>query len=354
MGNSSQRDENDSESAVPEAQAALSPSARCAFNDRNVERFFGSWDPGWRWVVLLGMRRLRRDLGGMAQEAAYASGSEEWVAADYVYGPLAYGISAAAVNEAAQHCEDLFALLKFVRRPDFVKSIGSYSAGRVAEFGRSLASAPDVDILEMFMVPSDEHITPGLGNAADEAGMASVRSGRAELLRLVRVASDFYHRYEFLHMQYKHGLKLAFRPYGSTLPAVTVEERRAGVSAPVFAFTHRPLDVRALGEGRSVVQFMDPGPEALPHLARLIEQRELLRIETHSNIDLDEICAVSYDVLRLIQVVRANRLALVELDPAAEQSFSLPAPGGHFVHVSLELPERLTLKDFASKPRSAG
>jgi hypothetical protein len=42
-------------------------------------------------------------------------GNETWAKEDYLYGPLALGIAAAAVNEASEHCEDLFALLTFLR-----------------------------------------------------------------------------------------------------------------------------------------------------------------------------------------------------------------------------------------------
>jgi hypothetical protein len=52
---------------------------------------------------------------GFGRLAAEEMGNETWAKEDYLYGPLALGIAAAAVNEASEHCEDLFALLTFLR-----------------------------------------------------------------------------------------------------------------------------------------------------------------------------------------------------------------------------------------------
>lgn len=319
---------------------------RRAFNDRNIQQFFAAWDPGWRWVLVHGMRSLRRDLGSMAQEAAAASGSQDWTEDNYVYGPLAYGITAAAVNETVQHCEDLFALLKFVRSPNFVNEIGAYKAGQVAQFGANLKSAPDEELLRQFMVPTDDHLAQALDPKFDGDDIANIQAGRAELLHLVRQTADFYGEFEFVHLQYKHGLKLAFRPYGPTLPSATINARKVGVAAPLIAFTNKPLDSNALRDGKPIM-FMDPGPEARPHLAKLIEQRDLLRTETHVDVDLDMVCDISHGVLRLLQVVRTNRLALIGHSTDAVQRFDLPAAGRGFVNLSLELAKKLSVDDFA-------
>lgn len=319
---------------------------RRAFNDRNVEQFFAAWDPGWRWALILGMRRLRRDLAGMADEAVTASGSQDWKDDNYVYGPLAYGITAAAVNETVQHCEDLFALLKFIGRPDFVKAIGDYSAGKVANFASELRSATDEKILLRFMVPTNADFALAVDSPFDASDISKIDGGRAELLRLVRQTLDFYFKYEFVHVQYKHGLKLAFRPFGSILPLETVNARKSGVTAPLFAFTTKRPDGNAVREGKPI-QFMDPGPEAMPHLAELIEERELLRLETHPEVDMDQVCEVSNGVLKLLQVVRRNRLSLIEGREPTEQEFALPAPGGGLVQITLELAKPLRVDDFA-------
>lgn len=105
-------------------------------------------DPAWRWVLILGLRDLRGNasrLGNLADtESPPGSG---WSEDTYVYGPLVHGLTAAAVNECAQHCEDLFAVLRFLREPlEFSKRMLDYKAGTVTQFGEQLGGLDDAAI----------------------------------------------------------------------------------------------------------------------------------------------------------------------------------------------------------------
>jgi hypothetical protein len=84
---------------------AIDSATRREINEAAVQRYFASWDPTWRWILILGLRDMRANLTRLGRLAADEMGNETWAEEDYVYGPLALGITAAAVNEAAQHCE---------------------------------------------------------------------------------------------------------------------------------------------------------------------------------------------------------------------------------------------------------
>ena len=73
---------------------------RRSINEAEVRRYFSSWDPTWRWILILGMRDMRANLQRLGQLAANETGNETWAEEQYVYGPLALGITSAAVKRS--------------------------------------------------------------------------------------------------------------------------------------------------------------------------------------------------------------------------------------------------------------
>jgi len=72
----------------------IDPATKGAINEAGVRRYFSSWDPTWRWILILGLRDMRTNLAHLGQLAANETGNETWAEEDYVYGPLALGITA--------------------------------------------------------------------------------------------------------------------------------------------------------------------------------------------------------------------------------------------------------------------
>jgi hypothetical protein len=155
-------------------------------------------------------------------------GNDRWADDSYVYGPVSLGITAAAVNEATQHCEDLFAVLSFLREPrEFARRIGSYAAGKVTGLSRALREEDEWATARRFLVPEERLIRAGLRAAKDaEVATDAALAGVERLSELVCEVVDFYWTYEFFHVQYKHGLKLPLRPFSGSLPESTVEARK--------------------------------------------------------------------------------------------------------------------------------
>lgn len=304
------------------------PSAtRRRINEEQVRYFFGGWDPSWRWVLILGLRDLRANMDRLGRLASEETGNSSWQADDYLYGPLAYGITAAAVNEATQHAEDLFALLSFLREPyRFAAKMGSYEAGKVTGLADKLGRDSDVELAGRFCFPSLDQLEAGLVHAADPAAaLDDARRSAERLGSLVRNVVSFYKTYDFFHVQYKHGLKIRLRPFGS-LPPRTIGERRDNVSAPLYALTTEPLSkVLKRTPGQRGVSFQ-AGPESLAHVTELLADRNLLRLQLAGPpVDLDDVVGHSWTVSRLLRIAEANRLALGRLDSQGQQSFVLPA-----------------------------
>jgi hypothetical protein len=189
-----------------------------------------------------------------------------------------------------------------------------------------LAKDSDLEMASRFCIPSIEAIEAGMVKATDPpAALESARAGIARLGELVREVVDFYKTYEFFHVQYKHGLKILFRPFGGALPTETIAERKKDVSAPLFALSNDALSnmiQRPPGQQGLIIQ---SGPEAQPHLAELIANRDLLRIQMAGPpVDLDEVVAHSRAVSRLLRLAATNRLSLGHLDQNGQQAFELP------------------------------
>jgi hypothetical protein len=330
---------------------------RRAANEEAVRQFFAGWDPAWRWILILGMRQLRADpvaLGKLA--SAEARGHESWAEDSYAYGPLSLGITAASVSEAAQHCEDLFALLRFLREPvHFAREMATYSAGKVVEFGRKLVDADDAAISRLFLVPDPDTVRAGLAEAPKpEASTAQIETGRVRLGEMVRATASFYRKYEDSHTQYKHGLKLPFKPFG-----VPTEEaigtRKADVKAPLFSYTTEPISRMLRRPPDEHGLMFQLGPTQQANLTKLVEDRNLLRLRLAHDVDLDDVVERSYVVLRLLQTAQTNRLALGDVKNG-NQRFSVPGEQRwEQIDVVVKLDRVLSLNDFVERraPRAA-
>ena len=326
-------------------------AARRAVNEAAVRQFFAAGDPAWRWILILGLRDLRANADHLGELAASETGNDSWSEDTYVYGPLVHGLTAAAVNECAQHCEDLFAVLKFMREDlNFAKRMSSYGAGTVTKFGRDLAELNDDEIAGLFLVPSAATVKVGLTKAENpDASFAVFEAGVKRLVERVRAIVDWYSIYEDFHVQYKHGLKLAARPYGDPTEE-TIEERRRDVKGPLLAFTTDPIQKMIAGpQQQQGMIFPNLIPEAREHLTELVADRAMLRYKMSGpEVDLDEVVATSRGVLKLLRVAATNRIAIGDgLDEDSQIRFDLPGDThDETISILLELDAAPTLRDF--------
>lgn len=320
-------------------------------NEEAVASFFARWDPAWRWILILGLRELRRDPGALGRLASVeANGNKSWAEDNYAYGPLSAGITAAAVNEAAQHCEDLFALIRYLRETsDFAKRMANYAAGKITAYGARFAGA-DIDLVSRaFLVPDTATVTAGLQEAPDpKAAAAAVEAGRARLADMVRRVAAFYVAHEDFHVQYKHGLKLPLRPFGDPTREV-IEERKIGVRQSLFTYTTDPIAAMVRRQEQSMMFVLGEVQQA--HLSELVQERNVLRLRLLHEVDLNEIVDLSHTVMRLLQVAQTNRLALGKREDE-NQTFTVPGQARwEQVDVAIRLDKRLGLDTFREPSR---
>lgn len=321
-------------------------------NDESLKQFFSQWDTDWRWLLLLGLRDLRRNTKQLGDAAAAATGASDWADDKYLFGPVSLGVTAAAVNEAAQYCEDLFALLKYLREPThFVRKMMSYSAGQVVNFGHSLGKLTDEKLARMYLVPDAPRIAAGLSGALEPVEDARrADEGVERLAAMTREIVEWHKTYEPFHLQYKHGLKVALRPFG-TPTSEAVAERKANVRAPLFAFSNdSAAQMPARPADQQVLAFHLNSAVMQKNLSELDRDRSLLTLRFGGpEVDLDRVVEIGRTVLQLLRIAKHNRLMVADgLDTNGMQRFVLPAQrrGWGQLELALSLQQPLKLEDF--------
>lgn len=291
------------------------------------------------------MRSKPVELGSLASREA--RDNESWAEESYAYGPLTIGLTAAAANEAVQHCEDLFALLKFLREPSFfAKKMAKYSAGKVSEFGRNLEEADDLEISRMFLVPKPETIKAGLAKADDPTkSVQMAEEGRSLLARLVRETAAFYRSHEHLHVEYKHGLKIPMRPFGAPTTEA-IEELKTNVSTSVFTYTNESIQEMLTRPPTERLMMMPLGPTQQANVSSLVEERNLLRLRMLTNVDIDDLVERSYTVLQLLRIAESNRLDLGQVEDGNQRCHLPGSERWQRITILYETPSPLTLHDF--------
>ncbi len=224
----------------------------------------------------------------------------------------------------------------------------SYEAGRVVRIADQLAKDSDAHMASRFCVPSINAIEAGMVTAErPDIALDAVRAGIARLGELVRGVVAFYKTYEYFRLQYKHGLKILFRPFGRAPTAETITERKTDVRAPLLALSNEALSktLQRPPDQQGLIVPMEP--EALPHLSELITNRELLRIQMAGpQVDLDAVVAHSWTVSRLLRLAVANRSSLGRTDQDGRQTFELPGEGDReTLNLVIEPPHAVELSD---------
>ncbi len=176
-------------------------------------------------------------------------------------------------------------------------------------------------------MPSSEYVSRGLQGSDDPAAHGAViDAGLTRLSERVRAIADWYATYEDFHVQYKHGLKLAMRPYGNPTPEA-IAERRSNVRGGLLAFTSEPVTqlLKAPQQQQGMI-FPNLIPEARAHLKALVERRAILRYkQSGPEVDLDEVAIISGTVAQLLRIAAVNRLAIsTGLDEHGLYHFDLP------------------------------
>jgi hypothetical protein len=138
---------------------------------------------------------------------------------------IRHGLYFDAIAHCVQYVEDLFALIKAAKQPDyFVRHIITYKAGEVTNSIKNFKISTK-SISEIYHFPQELKFTETKDQSAFDEGAKN-------LTRLTEEIITFYKGYEFFYNQYKHGLSVAMRPFGNLYTDEQIAKDKGGDNTP--------------------------------------------------------------------------------------------------------------------------
>jgi hypothetical protein len=188
--------------------------------------YLASYYPDWRLAKVLTCQKLLnekyefyKDIVNHVKETADTDGSAT------IAQEIRHGLYFDAIAQCIQYIEDLFALVRSAKNPDyFIRNIVTYKAGEVTNSIKNFK--PDIkNIASMYHFPSDIKFS-------DEKSQEGFDDGLQKLVTLTEDIITFYKGYEFLYNQYKHGLSVPMRPFGNMYTQEQIEQEKSGKFEP--------------------------------------------------------------------------------------------------------------------------
>lgn len=240
----------------------------------------------------------------------------------FIYGAGTRGLLSSALNETVMYCEDLFALVKFIREPEyFAKRVVQYKAGKVIRVASQLAEMPEDNLLKLWMVPDRFH----LESVGSVDALNRYDDGCRNLISLVGDICQHYLKWCRFHNHYKHGLKIPMIPYNRTLPEESIAQFKEVISTNLWTYDSSSIrEASAAGRLKKGMMLPDLSPELRPHMVALQEEGNLLRYHYEGSIDIDTCLQVGQKILLLIDLLLGNRDNLVDASLNGSNTFQLP------------------------------
>jgi len=235
-----------------------------------------------------------------------------------------HGLYFDAISQCIQYIEDLFALLKAAKQPDyFIRNIITYKGGEVTAFLKSL-KIDDKSIALLFRFPNDL----SFGN---EQGQASYERGRSLLMHYVRELVTFYKKYEFFYNQYKHGLAVAMRPFGNIFNDQQIESDRKGEMLPYLAVYDNMNLQAGFAKGTANIRhgIMMPGftDNVRPFIAELSAENNYIRLvqtADYPNFNIELLVKIAKLTHRCISIFIFNYAREIKPEENNRFVFHLP------------------------------
>lgn len=187
---------------------------------------------------------------------------------------IRHGLYFDAIAHCVQYIEDLFALIKSAKQPEyFIRNIITYKAGEVTNFIKSFKINPKI-ASEVY------HFPPDLKFEKD-SDQNNYDEGIKTLVKLTEDIVSFYKGYEFFYNQYKHGLSVAMRPFGNMYNEDQIAKDKVGDFDP-YLVVYDNLNLNAASKKgtfnlRHGVLMPGFTPNVMPFMEQLSNENNFLR-----------------------------------------------------------------------------
>lgn len=191
--------------------------------------YLNSYYANWRLAKVLTIEKLLNERYEFYKEII----SEVKVHDDHdgsatIAQEIKHGLYFDAIAHCVQYVEDLFALIKSAKQPDyFIRNVVTYKAGEVTNFIKSFKIDAKT-VSEIYHFPSELKFP-------QQQDQRNFDEGVQTLVRLTEEIINFYKGYEFFYNQYKHGLSVGMRPFGNLFNTEQIEKDKDGKINPYLA-----------------------------------------------------------------------------------------------------------------------
>jgi len=238
--------------------------------------YLSNYYAGWRYAKVLTLEKLINERYVFFKEIALQTkpvGDDSGEAT--IAQEIQHGLYFDAISQCVQYVEDLFALIKASKQPDFfVRNVITYKAGEVINYLKSF-KADEKNIGSIFHFPADLPFS-------DTESAERYNLGKSNLINYTNDLIKFYKDYEFFYNQYKHGLAVAMRPFGNIYNQDQIENDKTGKKHPYLS-VYDNMNLQAgfkrgtasIKNGILMLGFTD---NVRPYISQLSEENNFIRL----------------------------------------------------------------------------
>ncbi|MDD5569642.1 MAG: hypothetical protein PHD97_00630 [Bacteroidales bacterium] len=306
---------------------------RILINKEQINRFFSSYYSEWRHIQIYGIKKI---LG--SKYTFYKEIIEEIKETDNSVGDktisqeISNGLIFEAIQHSLQYVEDLFALINASKNQDyFIKNIIQYRAGKIEASIKNFKLTKE-NICASFHFPNypeDES-----QNYKEKETLKVIYDSVERLGTILNSIIEFYKKHKFFYNQYKHGLSIAFRPYGDYTPEQIEEDKKENFKRPaIVALDSLNFKDASQNQYGNKGYLMMPcfSDNIRPHLKQLQEENNLLRfVMSPQDTNIDSILKNARMTKKCLQIFIHNFLEVV--NDKNPMMLRMPAPNDSEVY----------------------
>lgn len=184
--------------------------------------YFNSYYSSWRLAKVLSNKKILDNRYNFFSDIAPEvrtldkSGEDATIAQE-----IQHGLYFDSIAQCVQYVEDLFAFIEAAKKPEyFIRNVVTYKAGRITDAIKGFK--PTVkNVAEAMHIPTGLDISTASDKDQYDRGLGN-------LVDLMSDLKKFYADYWFVYNQYKHGLAVPMRPFGTQITEENLRKDKAG------------------------------------------------------------------------------------------------------------------------------
>lgn len=255
-------------------------------SQQQTERFFYSYSPDWRLIQITSIEKLLNDRFDFYKDIIENIKLPNSLSSDATIAQeVTNGLFFEAIAIAIQAAEDLFAIVNASQKPlKFISHVITYSAGKIDNLLKKKFTKEEIATTFYFPLFNERYETIEQNEKFDNS--------LNFLFQLVMDIQQFYKDYRFFYNQYKHGLSVAFRPFGDYSPEQVAKRKSEPLYSYLNVFDNVSVSKLESDSARFNKMMFMPylTPEIMSNLPQLIKDDNLLRfVRPISDISI-ELC----------------------------------------------------------------